>query len=121
MTLEFDQVTIWDGGTDGDILTPDNSLLFVQGIMVPSGSSGGSAADRLDPIQPAPAQTRSRAAGLLYVSRVRTSCGVSASGPNGKGRLAASGMQVCVAVAKVSRCVPRRSRASPIGARYPRG
>jgi len=33
--MEFDQVTIWDGGPDGDVLTPDNSLFFVQGVMVP--------------------------------------------------------------------------------------
>jgi hypothetical protein len=35
MSMEFDQVTVWDGGPDGDVLTPDNSLLFVQGVMVP--------------------------------------------------------------------------------------
>ena len=35
MALEFDQVTVWDGGPDGDVLTPDNSLFFIQGIMVP--------------------------------------------------------------------------------------
>ena len=35
MIMEFDQVTLWDGGPDGDVLTPDNSLFFIQGVMVP--------------------------------------------------------------------------------------
>jgi hypothetical protein len=35
MNMELDQVTLWDGGPDGDILTPDNSLFFVQGILIP--------------------------------------------------------------------------------------
>jgi hypothetical protein len=35
MLMEFDQVTVSDGGPDGDVLTPDNSPFLVQGVMVP--------------------------------------------------------------------------------------
>jgi hypothetical protein len=35
MIMELDQVTLWDGGPDGNVLTPDNSLFFVQGVAVP--------------------------------------------------------------------------------------
>src|SRR4051812_39548699 len=35
MNMELDQATIWDGGPDGDILTPDNSIVFVQGVFIP--------------------------------------------------------------------------------------
>ena len=32
---ELDQVKVLDGGPDGDVETPDNSLLAVQGVFVP--------------------------------------------------------------------------------------
>jgi hypothetical protein len=34
-TTELDGVTVWDGGQDGDILSPDNSIVFVQGVFAP--------------------------------------------------------------------------------------
>ena len=35
MLVELDQFTVWDGGPDGTVSTPDNSLFFVQGLFVP--------------------------------------------------------------------------------------
>jgi hypothetical protein len=35
MLVELDAATVWDGGPDGIVDTPDNSLAFVQGVMIP--------------------------------------------------------------------------------------
>jgi hypothetical protein len=35
INVELDQATVWDGGPDGIVFTPDNSLLLVQGVFVP--------------------------------------------------------------------------------------